>query len=45
MNKITQEMSVADAVQIDPRSREVFDCHGLKGCGGKSGPVESIAQD
>jgi hypothetical protein len=43
MNRITQEMNVADAVQMDPRSREVFDRHGLKGCGGKSGPVESIS--
>jgi hypothetical protein len=43
MEKITAEMSVAQALQIDPRLREVFDRHGLKGCGGENGPAESIA--
>ncbi len=40
---ITAEMSVAEAVQIAPQAREVFDRHGLKGCGGERGPSESIA--
>jgi hypothetical protein len=43
MDKITEEMSVAEALRLDPRSREVFDRHGLKGCGGENGPAESIA--
>jgi hypothetical protein len=43
MDKITAEMSVAEALRTDPRSREVFDRHGLKGCGGESGTAESIA--
>jgi len=43
MNKITAEMSVAEAVRMSPRSREWFDRHGLKGCCGENGPVESIS--
>ncbi len=43
MTKITAEMSVADAVRVAPRTREVFDRHGLKGCGGEHGPSESIS--
>jgi NnrS protein len=43
MTKITGEMSVAEAVRISPWSREVFDRHGLKGCGGENGPAESIS--
>jgi hypothetical protein len=43
MIKITGEMSVAHAVQIAPQTREVFDHHGLKGCGGEHGPSESIS--
>jgi hypothetical protein len=43
MSKITAEMSVAEALRRAPRSREVFDRHGLQGCGGENGPAESIA--
>jgi hypothetical protein len=43
MNKITGEMSVAEAVRVVPNSREVFDRHGLKGCGGEQGPSEPIS--
>jgi hypothetical protein len=43
MNKITAGMSVADVLRIAPRSREVFDRHGLKGCGAENGPTEPIS--
>jgi hypothetical protein len=43
MNKITAEMSLAEVLRITPGAREVFDRHGLKGCGGESGPSESIS--
>jgi hypothetical protein len=43
MKKITAEMTAAEVLRIAPRSREVFDRHGLKGCAGASGPSESIA--
>jgi NnrS protein len=43
MNKITAETSVAEAVRIAPHAREVFDRHGLKGCGGEHGPSEPIS--
>lgn len=43
MKKITGEMSVAEAVRIAPQAREVFDRHGLKGCGGEHGPAEPIS--
>jgi NnrS protein len=43
MTKFTGETSVADVVQAAPHTREVFDRHGLKGCGGENGPSESIA--
>ncbi|MGZ4888625.1 MAG: NnrS family protein [Candidatus Angelobacter sp.] len=36
-------MSVAEAVRVVPKSREVFDRHGLKGCGGERGPSEPIS--
>ena len=43
MKRITGEMSVAEAVRVAPQSREVFDRHGLKGCGGEHGPAEPIS--
>ena len=43
MNKVTAEMSVAEAVRVVPNSREVLDRHGLKGCGGEHGPSEPIS--
>lgn len=43
MKRITGEMSVAEVVRVAPQSREVFDRHGLKGCGGEHGPAEPIS--
>src|SRR5438270_8780641 len=43
MSEITAEMTVAEAVQKKPGLREVFDQHGLQGCGGEHGPSESIS--
>jgi len=40
---ITAEMSVAEAIRIAPHTRDVFDRHGLKGCGGEHGPLEAIS--
>ena len=43
MNKITEDMSVAEIVKSCPDARRVFDRHGLKGCGGEHGPSEPLA--
>jgi hypothetical protein len=43
MNKITEDMSVAEAVRTTPQARQVFDRYGLQGCGGEHGPAESIS--
>ena len=43
MSNITAEMSVAEAVRTAPYARQVFDRHGLKGCGGEQGQAESIS--
>jgi hypothetical protein len=43
MNKITEDMSVAEIVRSCPDARRVFDRHGLKGCGGEHGPSEPLA--
>jgi NnrS protein len=43
MSKITAETSVAEIVQENPNAREIFDRHGLKGCGGAHGPSEPLS--
>jgi NnrS protein len=43
MSNFTEEMSVTDVVRAAPHTRQVFDRHGLKGCGGENGPSESIS--
>ncbi len=43
MNKITEDMRLADIVKSFPDARRVFDRHGLKGCGGEHGPSEPLA--
>jgi NnrS protein len=42
MSRITAEMSVADVLRVRPDAREIFDRHGLKGCGGEHGPAEPL---
>jgi hypothetical protein len=41
--QVIPEASVSDVVRQWPATREVFDRHGLKGCGGEFGPCESLA--
>ena len=43
MTEITKNTSVAEVVKACPTARKVFDKHGLKGCGGANGPMESLA--
>ena len=43
MSKITAETSVTEIVQANPDAREIFDRHGLKGCGGEHGPSEPLS--
>ncbi len=40
---ITEATSVADIVKEVPGAREVFDRHGLHGCGGAHGPTEALS--
>lgn len=42
MSEITKSMSVAEIVQRYPQARQVFDRHGLHGCGGDHGPAETL---
>lgn len=42
MAEITGTMSVAEILRLCPSARQVFDAHGLKGCGNKNGPVEPL---
>ncbi|MGC2545904.1 MAG: NnrS family protein, partial [Silvibacterium sp.] len=42
MSKITGSMSVAEILKLRPSARRIFDEHGLKGCGGESGPAEPL---
>ncbi len=42
MADISREMKVADIVRAWPATRQVFDRHGLHGCGGDRGPSESL---
>jgi len=42
MSELSKSTSVREIVQQFPASRRVFDHHGLKGCGGKEGPAESL---
>jgi hypothetical protein len=39
---ITRETSVAEIVKACPSARQVFDRHGLRGCGGEHGPSEAL---
>ncbi len=43
MTEITKNTSVAETVKTCPTARNIFDKHGLKGCGGANGPMESLA--
>lgn len=42
MSELSKSTSVREIVQQYPAARRVFDRHGLKGCGGKEGPAESL---
>ena len=42
MAPITGETSVAEVIERCPGARRIFDEHGLRGCGGESGPNESL---
>lgn len=41
-NRITTETMIPDLFREHPQARCVLDRHGLEGCGGRLGPVESI---
>ncbi len=43
MKEITPETSVAEVLREVPQAREIFDRHGLRGCGGEHGPAEAIS--
>ena len=43
MDKIAADTSVAEALRRAPHARQIFDRHGLKGCGGEHGPAEPIS--
>lgn len=40
---ITAESSVSDIVRLCPTARQIFDRHGLHGCGGANGPTEPLS--
>ncbi len=40
--KIEPSTSVAEIVRLCPSARNIFDRHGLHGCGGEQGPAESL---
>jgi len=40
---ITENTTVAEVVQAVPGARQVFDKHGLHGCGGAHGPTEPLS--
>jgi hypothetical protein len=40
---VTPDTMIPDLLRANPRARDVFDRYGLHGCGGRHGPVESIA--
>lgn len=40
--EITSEMMIPDVLTAHPQVRAVFDRYGLRGCGGPSGPAETI---
>ncbi|MHB8413607.1 MAG: NnrS family protein [Candidatus Acidiferrales bacterium] len=42
MKTITGATSVAEILKRYPRARQIFDQHGLQGCGGREGPAESL---
>ena len=39
---LSSDMLLPDVLRAYPQAREVFDRHGLRGCGGRLGPYESI---
>ena len=39
---ITPDLLLPELFRLHPETRIVFDRHGLRGCGGPSGPHESI---
>ncbi|HUY12757.1 MAG TPA: NnrS family protein [Terriglobia bacterium] len=43
MPRITASTRVADILEICPSARGIFDRYGLKGCGGREGPAESLS--
>jgi hypothetical protein len=43
MSAITAETSVAEVIRLCPNARQIFDRHGLHGCGGANGPAEPLA--
>jgi len=43
MSEITSTTSVAEIVRRCPNARQIFDRHGLKGCGGEHGPSEPLS--
>ena len=43
MGEITGNTSVAEILRRCPNARRIFDRHGLRGCGGGSGPGESLS--
>jgi hypothetical protein len=40
---VTPEMLLPEVVAKYPATRKVFDKHGLRGCGGPTGPREPVA--
>lgn len=42
-DSITPDTMLPDLFAAHPHLRRVFDCYGLRGCGGRNGPAESIA--
>ncbi len=41
-SEITPDSLIPDVIRRNPLARSVFDRYGLRGCGGRTGPVESI---
>ncbi len=42
MMDITKDTPIPDLIRAHPATRAVFDRHGLKGCGGREGPQETL---
>lgn len=43
MSTFTPQTSVAEVIRLCPNAREIFDRHGLHGCGGTNGPAEPLS--